>query len=158
MDFLEDGRSPIERKIYWDLWNKFSLVLYYTLLLLGECIESTQLKWLLQLMLNTFFCLPVSWKKSVFSSKKDTQKNCNTCAHQIQHPSLSPPHYSFHTLKNQTFSLDRFWSDNKKSSRALQFFANSLFMCQDENQDEDEKQSFGSFWNLCTTNHSFNVF
>ena len=25
-------------------------------------------------------------------------------------------------------------------------------MCQDENENEDENQSFGSFWNLCMTN------
>merc|ERR1711923_198613 len=30
------------------------------------------------------------------------------------------------------------------------FSSNSLFMCQDK--DEDENQSFGSFWNLCMTN------
>ena len=29
---------------------------------------------------------------------------------------------------------------------------NSLFMCQDEDENEDENQSFGSFWNLCATN------
>ena len=29
---------------------------------------------------------------------------------------------------------------------------NSLFMCQDEDENEDENQSFGSFWNLCMTN------
>ena len=29
---------------------------------------------------------------------------------------------------------------------------NSLFMCQDEDENEDEHQSFGSFWNLCMTN------
>ena len=27
----------------------------------------------------------------------------------------------------------------------------SLFMCQDEDENEDENQSFGSFWNLCMT-------
>ena len=27
----------------------------------------------------------------------------------------------------------------------------SLFIYQDENEDEDENQSFGSFWNLCVT-------
>ena len=25
-------------------------------------------------------------------------------------------------------------------------------MCQDEDENEDENQSFGSFWNLCVTN------
>ena len=30
--------------------------------------------------------------------------------------------------------------------------SNSLFMCQDEDENEDEHQSFGSFWNLCMTN------
>ena len=29
-------------------------------------------------------------------------------------------------------------------------FTHSMFMCQDE--DENENQSFGSFWNLCMTN------
>ena len=28
----------------------------------------------------------------------------------------------------------------------------SLFMCQDEDENEDENQSFGLFWNLCMTN------
>ena len=28
----------------------------------------------------------------------------------------------------------------------------SLFMCQDEDENEDKNQSFGSFWNLCMTN------
>ena len=28
----------------------------------------------------------------------------------------------------------------------------SLFMCQDEDENEDENQSFGSFWNLRMTN------
>ena len=28
----------------------------------------------------------------------------------------------------------------------------SLFMYQDENENEDENQSVGSFWNLCVTN------
>ena len=31
-------------------------------------------------------------------------------------------------------------------------YAYSLFMCQDENENEDENQSFGSFWSLCLTN------
>ena len=30
-------------------------------------------------------------------------------------------------------------------------YNNSLFMCQDEEENEDEHQSFGSFWNLCLT-------
>ena len=30
--------------------------------------------------------------------------------------------------------------------------AYSLFMFQDEDENEDEHQSFGSFWNLCMTN------
>ena len=34
----------------------------------------------------------------------------------------------------------------------LQYNSNSLFMCQDEDENEDEHQSFGSFWNLCMTN------
>ena len=29
---------------------------------------------------------------------------------------------------------------------------NSLFMCQDENENEDENQSVRSSWNLCVTN------
>ena len=32
------------------------------------------------------------------------------------------------------------------------YCAYSLFMCQDEDENEDEHQSFGSFWNLCMTN------
>ena len=27
-------------------------------------------------------------------------------------------------------------------------------MCQDEDENEDENQSFGSFWNLCITNET----
>ena len=30
----------------------------------------------------------------------------------------------------------------------------AVFMCQDENKNEDENQGFGSFWNLCVTDES----
>ena len=39
-----------------------------------------------------------------------------------------------------------------KLTNSKDFFSNSLFMCQDEDENEDENQSFGSFWKVCMTN------
>ena len=39
-----------------------------------------------------------------------------------------------------------------KATNSLAHPNNSLFMCQDEDENEDEDQRFGSFWKYCVTN------
>ena len=145
MDFLEDGKSPIERKIYWDLWNKFSLVLAYTAAAAARSVLRA-LNWNdFFSWCSTHFFVSLSLERRVSFLQKKTQKNLqHMCTPNSTPFSITTLLFS-HTKKIRLSFWTAFGQTTKKSSKALQFIGKkgkslmllSLSECKKRRNDQE---------------------